>query len=75
MRDMLAGILMALGLLICCTSGLCSIIFFAAMLDSGSRLTIDDVLETAGLVLAVGGIPFAIGLLMFVLGRDRSRGR
>lgn len=74
MRDMLAGILMALGLLICCTSGLCSIIFLAAMLQGDSRLTFDDVMQSAGLVLAVGGIPFAIGLAMFALGRNRSRG-
>jgi hypothetical protein len=60
------GLLMAAGGLIAVSAGLCSaFVTFVGMTQSGSGL--------APLVLLFGGIPFAIGLALFFVGRGLFR--
>ena len=61
----LGGILLGVGILIAGLSGLCSLIFFATEMTSPHSNTS----ELIGMVLFIGGIPFAIGLGLFFLGR------
>lgn len=54
---------MAVGFLIACASGLCSLVFFAqSMKGSGGAAMLP-------LILLFGGIPFFIGTMIFGAGR------
>jgi hypothetical protein len=68
------GLMMAAGGLITVSAGLCSAIFsIMALRESG----LSDELLTEGLpfVLVVGGVPIAIGLALFFVGRTLYRER
>jgi hypothetical protein len=65
MKGLLGGILLGVGILIAGGSGLCSLVFVVVMLSGNGG-------STSGMmpiVLLVGGIPFAIGIGLFYLGR------
>lgn len=61
MRNVLGGLLIAIGFLVAGLSGLCSLIFLVSEPDA------------IGLVALVGGIPFVVGLGLFFLGRSVLR--
>ncbi|WP_353230899.1 hypothetical protein [Novosphingobium sp.] len=74
MRQLLGGLLLAAGILIAGASGLCSAIYVVA----GLGLIVQTVklanammalLVGLGLLLFVGGIPFAVGMGLIKLGR------
>ena len=65
----LGGILLAVGILIAGLSGLCSLIFFATEITSPYTKTSDLI----GMLLVVGGIPFAIGVGPIFLGRHLNK--
>ena len=74
MRNLFAGILMTLGLLICGTTGLCTLWFLAgSAMEAANGGRIDILLSAFGMATLVGGIPFAIGLFMFFLGKHANR--
>ena len=56
MKQILGGILLAVGILIAGASGLCSLVF---LFGSGSGL--GGIMEILPAVLLFGGIPFAVG--------------
>jgi hypothetical protein len=68
MKSLLGGILLAVGILIAGASGLCSLVFLGMGVSEPSGLV--DVLP---MILVVGGIPFAVGLGLFFLGRSLIR--
>lgn len=67
MKELFGGILMAVGILIALASGICSLGLFVAGSSYGGFIQ--------GLPLAVifGGIPFAIGVGLFSIGRRLAR--
>lgn len=74
MRNLLAGILMALGLLICGTSGLCTLWFLTiSAIEAGSAGSLSQIGMALVMAAVVGGIPFAIGLFMYFLGKSANR--
>ena len=66
MKQVFGSILLAVGILIAGGSGLCSLV----VLGGGISNSFGEVL---GIVLIVGGIPFAIGLGLFFTGRALVR--
>lgn len=67
MKQVFGSILMAVGILIAGASGLCSLVLLGGELSNrggGGVLVV---------ILVVGGIPFAIGLAVFVGGRALVR--
>ena len=74
MRNLFAGILMALGVLICGTSGLCTLWFLTiSVIGSASAGNLSQIGMALGMAAVVGGIPFAIGLFMYFLGKSANR--
>lgn len=67
MKSVLGGILLAVGLLVMGLSGLCSGVFVVMMLAEGSLDS--EMLSILLMPLIIGGVPFVIGLGLFVLGR------
>lgn len=67
MKSVFGGILLAVGLIIMTLSGLCSGVFIVMMLAEGSLDS--EMLSILLMPLFVGGLPFVIGLGLFVLGR------
>ncbi|OYQ25036.1 hypothetical protein CHU93_14475 [Sandarakinorhabdus cyanobacteriorum] len=72
---MFAGLLMALGLMICGTSGLCSAWFLGMTLFDSNQNGAQAVLGTIGMVSVFGGVPFGVGVLLYLLGRRLARER
>jgi hypothetical protein len=64
MTKLFGGILLAIGILIAGASGLCSIVMIVSSLNDAGMIP---------LVLLIGGIPFAIGAGLAVLGRALLR--
>ena len=68
------ALLMAVGGLIATLSGLCSVLFLVSMvfavMDSHSA---NDAMVPLLIVFVVGGVPFALGAGLFVLGRHLRR--
>jgi hypothetical protein len=68
------GLLMAAGGLIAVSAGLCSaVVSFMALTESGA--TADMITVGLPLVLLFGGIPIAIGITLFFVGRMLYRER
>lgn len=68
MKSLLGGILLGAGILIGGASGLCSLaVLVMGLADPAGIMTV------LPLVLVVGGIPIAIGLGLFFLGRSLIR--
>jgi hypothetical protein len=68
------GLLMAAGGLIAVSAGLCSVVVsFMALTESGS--TAEMITSGLPLVLLFGGVPIAIGLALFFVGRGLYRER
>lgn len=67
MKSVFGGILLAVGLIVMTLSGLCSGVFVAMMLAEGSLDS--EMLSILLMPLVIGGVPFVIGLGLFVLGR------
>ena len=65
----LGGVLMATDILIAGLSGLCSLILFLTEVTSPYN-KMEDLIA---MIMGFGGIPFAIGLGLFFLGRQLSR--
>lgn len=72
MKMLFGGLLLAIGGLIALLSGLCSAYFGLTLLGSGGG-NASDLTGMLGLVLLVGGIPFAIGFGLFAWGRSLIR--
>lgn len=70
MIRLMGAILQAVGLLVAGASGLCSAWFLVAMGSSGETGAVPDILL---LVALFGGIPFALGLGLFFLGKRLQR--
>ena len=68
MKSLFGGILLAAGILIAGVSGLCSLVILGMGVTEPSGLV--GMLPT---ILLVGGIPFAVGLGLFFLGRSMLR--
>lgn len=70
------GLLMAIGGVIALLSGLCSAVFVIGMLVElfSGRGSLGELLSIGLMVLIVGGVPFAIGFGLFVVGRNARRG-
>lgn len=68
MKSLLGGLLLGVGILVAGASGLCSLVMLVMSLSEPSGLV--DVLP---MVLLFGGIPIAIGLGLFFLGRSLLR--
>lgn len=66
MKKLLGGILLAVGVLIMGLSGLCTLSSILIGMGGGSGTAM---LGWAVLAIVVGGIPFAFGLALFLLGR------
>jgi len=66
MKGIFGGILLAMGILIAGASGLCSL---AVLFDTGEFGGMDMLPA----VLVMGGIPFAVGILIFFGGRALIR--
>lgn len=70
MKSVIGGILLAIGILIAGLSGLCTLVVIgSALVDSGSG-------EFASMIpaaLVFGGVPCAIGVGLFFLGRHLMR--
>jgi hypothetical protein len=73
MKALLGGLMLAAGILICLTSGLCSVWFLGMMLLEPNQNGAQDVLGMIGMVSVFGGVPFGIGVLLFALGRRLTR--
>lgn len=73
MRALLGGLLLAAGVLICLTSGLCSAWFLGMMLFEPNQNGAQDVLGMIGMVSVFGGVPFGAGVLLFAVGRRLTR--
>jgi len=71
------AMLMALGGLIALLSGLCSLAFLAAMLRSFSQNvgSGQGAMSALPVVLLFGGVPFAAGIGLIIVGRFVYRGR
>lgn len=67
MKSVFGGILLAIGLLVMGLSGLCSGVFIVMMFSEGSFDS--ETLSMLLMPLIIGGVPFVIGLGLFVLGR------
>lgn len=65
------GLLMAVGVLIMLASGLCSVAFIAMLMGEGGNA--NDALQLLIAVAVFGGIPFALGVGLFVGGRALRR--
>jgi hypothetical protein len=65
MKQVFGGILLAVGILIAGASGLCSLVVLGSMLGNSA-----DAMAGLPMVLLFGGVPFAIGLGLFFLGRS-----
>lgn len=61
------ALLVAAGVLICLLSGLCSVVFGAAVLGEGGSKA-NDALGLLVVIAIFGGIPFAGGLVSTVVG-------
>jgi hypothetical protein len=70
MKQFFGGLLLAIGILIMTGSGLCTVVVIGMGLTS---MKIGEALSALPLPLIVGGVPFAIGLGLFFLGRNLSR--
>ena len=66
MKSVAGGILMGVGILISGASGLCSAAIFMSSGEFGGP-------EMWPLVLLFGGVPFALGLGLFLWGRSLNR--
>jgi len=66
MKGIIGGILLAVGILIAGASGLCSLM---VLFGDGSASD----LSLWPLVLVIGGIPFAVGVMIFIGGRALLR--
>lgn len=64
MKNLLGGILLAIGILIAGASGICSLVVLVSSLGDGSMILT---------ILVIGGIPFLIGLGLFYAGRALIR--
>ncbi len=73
MRPLLGGLLLAAGIMICLTSGLCSAWFVGMLLFEPNQNGAQNALGTIGLVTVFGGVPFGLGVLLFALGRRLTR--
>jgi hypothetical protein len=68
MKSLMGGILLGAGILIAGASGLCSLVFLAMGVTEPGGL-----MSLLPMILLIGGIPFAIGLGLFFLGRSLIR--
>jgi len=68
MKEFFGGLLMAVGGLIAVLSGMCSLAMFASGLRRGLS-GLADSLSSLPLILLFGGVPFALGAGLFMLGR------
>lgn len=76
MEKLIGGILMAVGALIAGLSGLCSIAILFTSLASPSEWMsggVGGAFGSLGIILMFGGIPFAVGAGLFLLGRRIAR--
>jgi hypothetical protein len=69
MKEMFGGILIAMGILIAGLSGLCSAAFFLMAMGGGGG----DIAAATGVIMVVGGLPFAFGLALFFGGKALIR--
>jgi len=65
LKQLIGGIIMAMGVLIAFLSGMCSFFIMTGDL-TGKR---EDLLSTLPTVLIFGGIPYVIGIGLFFAGR------
>jgi len=63
-KGFFAGALMAIGGLVAVLSGGCSLFFLGILIFEGS-----DVYVNFGTVAFIGGIPFAVSAVLFLIGR------
>lgn len=68
MRELLGGCLQAVGILIAGVTGLCMLILIAGINSWHSFI------DTIGAVMLYAGIPFLIGIGLFMGGRSMVRG-
>lgn len=75
LRRFLAGVLMTVGGIVALLSGLCSVVFAGGMVFEGGagRGSLGETLSLGLMVLIVGGVPFAVGFGLFVMGRNGWR--
>lgn len=73
-KSIFGGLLFGIGLLAMGLSGLCSGIWiFTVLSELNSATWLNDALNLAGSILLFGGIPFAIGFVLFWIGRRMLR--
>lgn len=65
----MGGILYVFGILVMGLSGLCTGIFFIAQVPETLNGSPGNVLTMLGVIAVVGGIPFAVGFVLFWFGR------
>ena len=76
MEKLIGGILLAVGTLIAGVSGLCTLVVVGSSLASPSEWTsggMNGLFGSFMIVLIVGGIPFLLGIGLFLLGRRMLR--
>ena len=73
MKRVLGGILLAIGILIAAGSGLCTLNFLGSEGFRGPGGSSQPLGDKLILAIIVGGIPFAIGLSVFFIGRSLIR--
>jgi hypothetical protein len=74
MKRVFGGILMAAGILIAGLSGLCSIVVGGSMMtDSSGLFSGSGLLGLLPMILLFGGIPFVLGVGVFIGGRALVR--
>lgn len=71
MKQFFGGLLLAIGILIMTGSGLCTVVVIGMGLSSG--MSANDALSALPLPLIVGGVPFAVGVGLFFIGRNLAR--
>jgi hypothetical protein len=70
MKQFFGGLLLAIGILIMTGSGLCTLWIIGMGLSS---MQIGEALSALPLPLIVGGVPFALGVGLFFIGRNLLR--
>ena len=70
MKRLLGGILIGIGILIAGASGLCSLVFMISVAKEKSAFDLANAL----MILAIGSVPFGVGLGLFLMGRALVRG-
>jgi hypothetical protein len=75
MRGFFSGLFMAVGGMIAVLSGLCNVFYIFMMLMDAftTKHSWHDILGGLTLLATVGGIPFAVGLTLFWIGKQMRK--